>query len=469
MSIRNVDIVLKEVRNRSRETDSDVPMTKQLGVFGFMKKNKGQHYKRIVGLLAGGALIGVSPSLWAGSFQTVEQNGAGLPTAYAGAGSIAEDASTGFYNAAGLTRLHKEQIVVSNVFVFVSPTIYPTAIAPTTTFQSPGMEYTSTKGRNSIASPGLHYAKRIDDRWVFSFNIAAPFGAKNNFNDGFVGRYMSHKSELRTVNIGPSLAYGFDNGLSLGGGLDAMHLNARLNAKLGNGAVSRDGFQENSLSSWGLGYHVGVLYELSDDTRFGAQYRSEVKQDAKGESLTQAPAAIPLTVVARQDVQAHIKLPETVGVSVFHSLNDCWAVMADAAWTHWNRFDRIYLAFANGSSSNSLQMYKNSYKASLGFHYQFHERWKLKFGTAFDKSPVIDQRRGVRLPDKDRYWAAIGLERRVSKHLAFNLGYAHIFSRRAIINDYAPTLAPTQTGQRLLGTSKTKVDLVGIQLTWDLV
>jgi len=434
-----------------------------------MKKNKGQHYKRIVGLLASGALVGLSPSIWAASFQTSEQNVAGLGTAYAGAASIAEDASTGFYNAAGLTRLCHEQIVFSNTFAFVSPTIYPTTVVPTTTLLSPGMQSTSTKSKNSIASPAFHYAKRVDDRWVFSFNIASPFGARNNYKDGFVGRYMASKSEIRTVNLGPSLAYGFDNGLSLGAGFDAMHLNARLNAKIGNGDLNRDGFQENSLSSWGIGYHLGVLYELSEDTRFGAQYRSKVKQDAKGESLTQAPIGLPLPVVARQDVRANIVLPETASVSAFHVLNDCWAVMADAAWTHWNRFDRIYLSFANGSSSNALQMYKNSYKASLGVHYQFHERWKLKLGTAFDKTPTVDQRRGVRLPDKNRYWAAIGLERRVSKHLAFNLGYAHLFSGRAIINDYAPTLSSSQTSQKLLGTSKTSVNLVGIQLTWDLV
>ncbi|MBT6539804.1 MAG: hypothetical protein HOL58_10005, partial [Francisellaceae bacterium] len=51
------------------------------------------------------ALMGFSNYAIAASFQIQEQNAKDLGTAYAGAGSLGEDASTNFYNPAALTEV----------------------------------------------------------------------------------------------------------------------------------------------------------------------------------------------------------------------------------------------------------------------------------------------------------------------------------------------------------------------------
>ncbi len=53
----------------------------------------------------------------AGSFGLIEQSASGQGVAYAGAAAIAEDASTIYFNPAGMTRLSGSQIVVAGHIV----------------------------------------------------------------------------------------------------------------------------------------------------------------------------------------------------------------------------------------------------------------------------------------------------------------------------------------------------------------
>lgn len=73
--------------------------------------------KWLARLFVVGALIGMCSSVWASGFQLIEQNATNLGTAYAGTAALAVDASTGYYNPAGLTRLGREQIAGSLVFI----------------------------------------------------------------------------------------------------------------------------------------------------------------------------------------------------------------------------------------------------------------------------------------------------------------------------------------------------------------
>jgi long-chain fatty acid transport protein len=430
-----------------------------------MKKRHGHPARKLAGLLATIALASVSQPIWAGAFQIETQNASNLGTAYAGAASMATDASTGFYNPAGLTRLGTEQIAFSGVLINSRTTVTPSNTL--STFGAP-FSALSSKSNGYTLVPGLHYAKRINGNWVFGFNVASPFGLKNNYKVDSGVRYMATRSDLRTVDISPSLAYDFNNGFSLGAGVDVMYIIAKLDTRIaapGAPNAATDGFQENTASRFGLGWHVGALYEFTDSTRMGVHYRSQVHAKLKGDSVQQ-------TVLGStsQGVSSDIKIPETVTVSLYHDINDQWAVMADAFWTHWKRFDQLVLKFDDQSTLTTPEQYKDRIRMALGAAYQYSEQWKFSVGTAADKTPVQDSYRNVRLPDQNRYWGSLGAQYRFNKNLALDVGYAHIFSRKANINDKAPVATGTfQGAQRLQGTGRSKADLMGVQLTWDIV
>lgn len=63
-----------------------------------MAKKNHRTYKQIISLLTLGGLASVSVPVWSSAFSLNEQNAKDLGTAYAGAASSAQDASTGWYN-----------------------------------------------------------------------------------------------------------------------------------------------------------------------------------------------------------------------------------------------------------------------------------------------------------------------------------------------------------------------------------
>lgn len=68
---------------------------------------------RVNRLAAGLALAGCASFSHAAGFALIEQNASGLGNAYAGAAAVAQDASTVFFNPAGMTQLPDRQLVVA--------------------------------------------------------------------------------------------------------------------------------------------------------------------------------------------------------------------------------------------------------------------------------------------------------------------------------------------------------------------
>jgi long-chain fatty acid transport protein len=436
-------------------------------------------HKQFIKLLAAGVLPFIAQPALSAGFALSEQNGSGLATAYAGAASIAEDASTGYYNVAGLARLKNEQIAASAVWVIPNTSLSATGATPTyaagiTSGPLSQLGAGTAKSREGSVVPALHYANRIDDCWAFGLNITSPFGLKTKYTLDSIARYTATRSELKTFDISPAIAYGFQNGLSLGVGVDAVYVVAKLDSQIGTGNRVTDGFINNNADNWGFGYHAGILYEFSDSTRVGVNYRSRVKVKPKGETIFQfAAGGIPET---REGVRSKVILPESVTLSGYHDFNDCLAAMVDVQWTHWASFKNLELGYPDeGSRLRLPQNFKNAVRVSVGGSYQWNDQLKLKIGTAYDKTPTQDAWRSIRLPDQNRIWAAVGGQYRFNKCLALDVGYAHLFFKKARINEVAPRLENAGSIQRLQGrqtfngTSKGRADLIGVQLTWDLV
>jgi len=407
-------------------------------------------------------------------FALVEQSVSGLGNAYAGGAASAEDATTIFYNPAGMTRLNNNQLIIG-----------AHVIVPTVEFHNEGSTLVTgaplTGGNGGDAGvtkvvPNFYYSRKLSDRFALGLGINSPFGLATEYNDGWVGRYHAIRSDLISININPSFAYKITDQLSIGAGVSAQYIDVELTNAIDFGTIgflkgipgllpqSSDGTVALEGNSWGFGFNVGLLYEFTRDTRVGVAYRSAIDQELEGKAdFKKVPATLRSTF-RDDDVSSDITFPDSLSVSFFHQFNPQWMVMADFTWTDWRHFKELVVKFKNDiPPSITTEHWQDSYRTSVGVTYAPDDNWKFRAGTAYDTSAVPDkEHRTPRIPDSDRIWTALGLGYRISNAVSFDIGYAHLF-----VND--PEIDKKPAGEDLLrgglkGTFDADIDIISAQL-----
>jgi long-chain fatty acid transport protein len=264
--------------------------------------------------------------------------------------------------------------------------------------------------------------------------VNAPFGLKTEYDSGWIGQRLALKSEIKTVNINPSIAYKVAPNVSIGAGIDAQYLEAELTnaSQLGRAKLKADDV--------GWGFNVGIAVQASPSTRIGLHYRSSIKYTLKGDaSFSAVPAA-------DADIRTDLRVPENVSLSIFSAATPRWDLMADLTWTRWSRIKSVVPTCREVSfgvcpvAGNALvggtlpTNWKNTWRISVGASYKYSPTWKFRFGLAYDPTPTNDTDRTARLPDEDRFWVALGAQYAVSKNGKIDLGYAHEFLRDSDVN-----------------------------------
>lgn len=394
----------------------------------------------------------------AASFQLHEQSVTYLGNAFSGTASTAEDASTNYYNPAGLTKLKNPEAVLSGIYVRANVKLY-NAHATNDIGGNLGYGITDHPKGNAVI-PGVHLSANLNNRWSVGFSVVAPFGLNTRYSSTSIARYMSTKSKINTVDITPAVAFKFNEQFSVGAGFDAMYVTATLDQALFFGVT--EGYIQNTAHAWTYGYHVGGIYQPSCSTRMGLVYFSSFSPTLKGHDYTLGfPSAVPPTTL-----RAQIVLPERLVYSITHNFSDKWSGMADVEWVHWSKLQHLFLQYNTGIGSYYKLENKNTWRVALGANYKYTDNFTFKGGLAWDQSPVQQQYRISALPDSDRYWIAVGIKFRMNKYAAFDVGYSHLFFKTCTIQQTANFGALQHV---LTGNYKGSADLVGMQLTWNFV
>ncbi|WP_126453718.1 OmpP1/FadL family transporter [Sulfuriflexus mobilis] len=446
------------------------------------------------------ALATVSGTSHAAGFGIIEQSVTGLGNAFAGGSSGATDASTIYFNPAGMTRLDGAQAI------FAVHVIDPNAKFKdqgSTHFTTASLDVNNENGGDAgpvALVPNFYYSRPINQQWTFGVGIGAPFGLVTEYDDGWVGRYHALTSELKTVNINPSLAYKVDDKLSLGFGLNAQYIEARLTNAVDYGGLcfagenitmtlpagtctalnlspqADDGEAEVKGDDWSFGYNLGMMWQATPQTRIGIAYRSRIKHTLKGDAdfdTPNNPATGNATAIAAgrglvdTDVKAKVTLPDSLSVGFNHEIDSKWTVNGDLTWTNWSEFEELRIEFDSGAADSvTTTKWQDSNRYSLGVSYVPNKQWTWRGGIAFDESANRNsENQTPRVPDQDRTWLTAGFTYKSSDKLSFDVGYAHLFVKDAKINK---SLADTENTLRgaLVGEYEIDIDILSVQARW---
>lgn len=452
------------------------------------------------------ALSGLSFSVMAGGFQLSEENVSEMGNAYAGVGATAEDASTEFYNPAGMALIKNPQLVVAGSLLDInvkanvdSASTYNSAVV--TPISSAANVTTSVTGTNNVQAgarapiPALHFVYPLE-RFAFGIGLTAPFGLETDYPEDAITRFMATESKLQDIDLSPSVSFEVTQQFSVGVGLDAQYASATLDQHanvlippilfppINNPALVEEANFTNEGSAWGYGWNAGMLYQFTPTTRMGLTYRSRTDFNLVGDanlSILNLPSTLSAVIpaVSPGTVSANLGLPDSADISLYHDFNPQWAMMGGVDYTHWSMLQNITLNYSGPVSSlvQSVTLplaFRDTLRYSLGANYRPTNKWTLRTGVAFDESPVKSaDTRTFRLPDSNRLWLALGAQYQINHAFTVDAGYAHIFIADSRINQtissngLISSAIPYFASSTATGGFNSSVNEFGLQLTWN--
>lgn len=439
--------------------------------------------RRIVSALCTVGLLGLSTQAGASAFQLFEQDGGSyLANYHAGYAAAATDATTAFYNPAGLTRFNTQQVVLAGVSV-LTDFKYQGTIGVNTINNGAAMPVTAQGGSYSFV-PALNYVAPISDKVAFGFSIVVPFGLKTDYGTSTVLRYAATETSVQVIDVSPSIGFKVTDQLSLGVGFDIQRMFAEFNSvvTIGEGG-ELDTLSSNRANDTAYGYHLGALYEFSPCTRVGLSYHSQVVHRLNGRSRFDGPLAdsevffaTGQSSVLTSRATTKVKLPPYASLSVYQKITDPLALMATVSFTRWSTVQNIHLdgvAGVNvlGDQVTNIQVdipqkYKNTWNISVGGEYSPCDRIMLRAGIGYDQTPLMGAYRDVRLPDNDRFIVALGGHFQASPCVGVDLGWLHVFVNKVTVNP-TPQIMSTEvvtTNGKVTGGA----DVYGAQITWNI-
>jgi len=439
-------------------------------------------------------VMAAAAPLQAGGFAVTEKGASGLGNAYAGGAAVAEDAGTVYWNPAGMTRLAGHTAAASLV---VTEPSYKFQSAQTAT-NALGLPIEpagagSGDAGSTVWLPNIFYSHSFSDRLKAGIDIVVPYSLDTKYDSLWVGRYYAVNSQLKTWDINPAVAYRINDRWSLGGGISAQYLDAELTNAVDFGLINAldlgnafplipsiptsDGSMQVNGDDWGFGFNLGVLFELSEHTRFGFTYRSKVEHTLSGQASFTYPAAAPgvgtASGLVNQGVRLNLDMPASAALSGYHQIGK-WGLMGDVTWTQWSTLDELRIDYANAGVADDVTTlnWDDTFRIAVGVTWLFSEQWTWRGGLAYDQTPVPSATlQTPALPDEDSLWLSLGGSWKFSEDWDLDFGGAYIWSTGdADINKTTPSPPATNENTyrgNLAGSYDVSAYTLGLQINFN--
>lgn len=488
------------------------------------------------------AAAALAPQAQAAGFQLREQSASSLGNAFAGVSAGGSDISALFFNPAVLTQYEGTTFSFGATYVGISAKFSGASANRTPVLQGLGFFSAPVTGAslspisgasstNNAAVPAalpefnIAYSLSKDVKVGLSVNV--PFGLTTEYDANWIGRYHGLKSDLKTIDVAPSIAFRMEDGwtvgaafvlrkadaelsngvdfgtalaLKVGGALAAAGLSTvspspstlqnspvatiamgAPSAVLGTPGYATPGAWDGTAglkgSGWGYGWKAGATYQIPD-LRIGLAYAAAMHMNLKGDATFVYPTTIPSTDLAALNAaglkngggSADLNLPATASIGIDWQVAPDVSVQAEVARTTWSRFRELRVKFDSGApDSITDESWQDSTFLSVGTTWKASSQWSLRCGMALDKSAVDDAHRTPRIPDNDRQWASVGASYTASKKVTVDFGYTYlrVGAGKVMLSPGTSPFDISATRGSLNGSIAAKISLLGASVRYN--
>jgi long-chain fatty acid transport protein len=336
-------------------------------------------------------------------------------TALAGAGQAAraQDASTIVTNPAGMTRL-PDHMFTGGLQALGGDIDYQ---LDNSAQRSPG------NVMNVMPNASSFYSQKINDDLYAGIGLYGNYGLGIDFGN-WAGERLIKKSTLMAMTLSPSLAYKLSDRVSIG---------ASANINYGFLSLTRDvdGVDDKQKDhDWAMSYRLGLLMQLTDQTRAGVTWNSKTEYDFNIDGKARLPN-LP-NVQYDLPITAQVNAPQQIMLSLVHDINKQWSVMGDLGWQDWSEFGAPQITVVGQQVDKSSRM-KDTWHTALGVQYRPTEQWRLNAGVAFDSTPYNDQSDvAMTVPTGDEWRFGTGAQYQITpaSNIGFAVEYLHMQSSK---------------------------------------
>lgn len=335
-------------------------------------------------------------------------------TALAGAGQAAraQDASTIVTNPAGMTRL-PDHMFTGGLQAMDGDISY--TLDDESRGNSPG------DIMRIFPNASAFYAQKINDDLFAGIGMYGNYGLGTDYGN-WAGDRLIKKSTMAALTLSPSVAYKLNDRLSIGGSVNLNYGFLSLTRNV-------DGDDETEKDhDWAMSYRLGLLMELTDQTRAGITWNSKTEYDFDINGKARFPN-LP-NVEYDLPISAQVRAPQQIMLSLVHDFNQQWSVMGDLGWQDWSQFGSPQIT-VSGQDIDKSNRLKDSWHTALGVQYRPTEQWRLNAGVAFDSSIYETQSDvALTLPTGDEWRFATGAQYQVTpqSNIGFAVSYLHMQS-----------------------------------------
>lgn len=363
----------------------------------------------------------------AAAFQFYELGTPIIATAGVGQASTAQDASTAYFNPAGMTQLPDTEVLLGTQMML-----------PYTNFSAnSATTITGNNGGNAGSLvPGAtgYFVYSYSPQLKFGASLTTPYGGALNYDNHWVGRYSVQQMMLYTINLNPAVAYQINHWAAIGAGIAIEYANLYQTVAIPV-TSDVDGQATLKLDNVAPGFNIGVLLTPYHATKIGIAYRSQIVHHLNGNAnfvnISSTPSAASTLVT-----------PANIIASLSQALTHQFTLLGELGWADWSSM-RNNIISIDGYNAVIPENWRNTYRLGLAGQYQFNPALLLQAGASYDSSPTTASHRSPALPMDRQVRIGLGLEYALLKSVLLGLSYEYINLGHASINNasYAGMLA----------------------------